>query len=131
LTEGINKIEHSNLKFAKVVVDDKHTWKCNLVTKDDDDIDTTLDMVRDVDAFMIGDLKFLSMMLGEENFDGNWCYLCQLYIDECELHDHKHIDGIRWTLKKLSDQAVKCKSSRLDGKAYMGVREKPYFYICG
>ena len=35
-----------------------------------------------VEAFMIGDLKLLAMMLGKENFDGNWCYLCQLYINK-------------------------------------------------
>ena len=67
------------------------------------------------------------MMLGKENLDGNWCYLCQLYIDEWKRHDHKHLDGVRWTLQKLVDQASKC--SNLEGKDRMGVREVPYFDI--
>ena len=31
---------------------------------------------------MIGDLKLPSMMPGKENFDGQWCYLYQLYYGE-------------------------------------------------
>ncbi len=33
------------------------------------------DHIHDVVAFMIVNLKFLSMMLGKEDFDDYWCYL--------------------------------------------------------
>ena len=102
-------------------------WKCSLIKKDTTNVEPTSDLVQKVEAFMIGDLKFLSIMLGKENFDCNWCYLCQLYTDKWKRCDHKPLDGIRWTLQKVVDQAGKC--SNLEGKARIGMRECPYFDI--
>jgi len=78
---------------------------------------------------MIEDLKFLSMMLGKENSDRNWCYLCQLYIDDWKRLDQYHLKGREWTLGLLKQQALNCKEHKLDGKDGIGVREKPYFDI--
>ena len=127
LAAGVNKIVHSNIKFEQIEVDEVTTWKCSLIKKDATGLDSTSDLIREVEVFLVRDLKFLSVMLGMETFDGNWCYLCQLYIAEWKRHYHKHLDGIRWTLQKVVDQAGKC--SNLEGKARIGMRECPYFDI--
>ena len=76
-------------------------------------------------AYMIGDLKFLCMILGKENFDGYWCYLCSLFYDDWQKEGHTC--GTPWTLEKLKAQALL--SVDLEGKERMGVREDPYFEI--
>ena len=76
---------------------------------------------------MVGDLKFLSMMLGKENFDTIWCYLCNLRNTQWQKKGHAR--GELWTLEALRTQAKKVLMQHLDGTARMGVREEPYFDI--
>jgi len=71
LAAGVDKIVHSNIKFEQIEVDEVTTWKYSLIKKYTTDLDSTSDLVREVEAFMIGNLKLLSMMLGKENVDGN------------------------------------------------------------
>ena len=71
LAAGVNKIVDSNIKFEQIEVGGVTTWKCSLIKKEATGLDATLDLVREVEAFMIGDLKFLSMMLGIENNYGD------------------------------------------------------------
>ena len=121
LAAGINKVEDGRVKFEKNVATGK--WKAFIIEKDHADFDG--DATIDAEAFMIGDLKFLSMILGKENFDGLWCYLCQLYYDDWQKEGHDC--GTPWTLDALKAQALLSKD--LDGKARMGVREAPMFDI--
>ena len=125
LAEGINKVEHGKIRFSKSNVNGESKWNCTIVSPDHADFQSEDKSVMDVVAFMIGDLKFLSMMLGKENFDGGHCYLCNLYIDEWQKVDHE--PGQCWTLEKLKQQAAKFNT--LTGRARMGVRESPYFDI--
>ena len=78
LAAGINKVEHGRVKFEKNSDDGK--LKAYIINKDHMDFDgeKTIDMT----AYMIGNLKFLCMILGKENFDGYWCYLCSLFYDD-------------------------------------------------
>ena len=74
---------------------------------------------------MVGDLKFLSMMLGKEDFDSYWCYLCML--SHPDWQQKGYASGELWTLDKLKKQAEIAKTK--DGKERKGVREDPYFDI--
>ena len=120
LAAGINKVEHGRVKFEK---NDDGKWKASII--DQDHVDFNGDDTVDTTAFMIGDLKFLSMILGKENFDGLWCYLCSLYYDDWQKDGHEC--GTPWTLDRLKAQVLLSKD--LDGKERMGVREDPYFEI--
>ena len=75
---------------------------------------------------MIGDLKFLSMMLGKENFETYWCILCQLAKKDWQDAWYDATE-LLWTLEKLKEQAELSKN--LKGTARKGVREAPYFDI--
>ena len=75
---------------------------------------------------MVGDLKFLSMMLGKVDFDSYWCYLCMLSHPDWQQKGYAS-DGELWTLDKLKKQAEIAKTK--DGKERKGVREDPYFDI--
>ena len=72
LAEGINRVEHSKIKFGKDTMTGK--WNCTLIGKDDADFATSSSSVHNPLTFMVGDLKFLSMMLGKEDLDSYWCY---------------------------------------------------------
>ena len=74
---------------------------------------------------MVGDLKFLSMMLGKVDFDSYWCYLCML--SHPDWQQKGYASGELWTLDKLKKQAEIAKTK--DGKERKGVREDPYFDI--
>ena len=73
LATGINKVEHGRVKFEKNV--DTGKWKAVIIDKDHVDFGGD-NVIEDTTAFMVGDLKFLSMIFGKDNFDGLWCYLC-------------------------------------------------------
>ena len=53
LAAGVNKIVDSNIKFGQIEVDGVTTWKCSLIKKADTDLDATLDLVQEVETFMI------------------------------------------------------------------------------
>ena len=123
LAEGINRVEHGKVKFSKDAETGK--WKCNIIDKDHVDFNSNHNCVHDAVSYMIGDLKFLSMMLGKENFDGYWCYLCKLCHPEWQAHGYAC--GDLWNLDGLGAQAEL--AGNLEGKERMGVREAPYFDI--
>ncbi|KAL7533094.1 hypothetical protein ACHAWF_006364 [Thalassiosira exigua] len=124
LAAGINRVEKGQVKFQKTA---NGKWVCSLVDPPTDPAATPVAEVgvQDVTAYMVGDLKFLSMMLGKENFDGYWCYLCMLSI--VEWAEVGHTPGELWTIDSLKRQAARSKS--LSGIARRGVREEPYFLI--
>ncbi len=77
--------------------------------------------------YMVGDLKFQSQMLGKEDFDSVWCYLCNLRHADWQMTGHA--DREEWTLEKLKEQAKKVKEKGLTDTEMMGVRKDPYFEI--
>ncbi|KAL7544955.1 hypothetical protein ACHAWF_008325, partial [Thalassiosira exigua] len=80
LAAGINRVEKGQAKFQKTANHGKRT--CSLVDLPPEPAATPVAEagVQDITAYMVGDLKFLSMMLEIGNFDGYWCYICRLPI---------------------------------------------------
>ena len=100
-------------------------WTCKIIDKDHADFESTSTAVHNPLTFMVGDLKFLSMMLGKENFDSYWCYLCML--GHADWQKHGYTPGELWSLDKLKKQAEISKTA--SGTDRMGVLEVPYFDI--
>lgn len=125
LAKGINRIEHGKVMFDSKEVEGQQKWYCTIVDPGSACYRPADPSVIDVVAFVIGDLKFLSMMLGKENFDTGHCFQCQLYIDQWQ---HKiHNRGECWTINKINEQARM--SDKLTGIARKGVREEAYFDV--
>ncbi|KAL7539781.1 hypothetical protein ACHAXR_011204 [Thalassiosira sp. AJA248-18] len=120
LSSGINKIEKGKVKFFK----ENDKWRCKII--DSNETEDKALTYHDVLPYMIGDLKFLAMMLGKENFEGQWCYLCQLF--HTQWKDHAAL-GSPWTLDLLKEQAKKVIEEHLKDTQRKGVREYPYFEI--
>ena len=125
LAEGINRVEHGKIEFVKD--EDSNKWNCRLINPDHANYNTISDNILDVTAFMVGDLKFLSMMLGKENFEGDWCHICRLQSTQWQDVEYDRDD--LWTLDGLKEQADNVNSNSLNGTARHGVREDPYFDI--
>ena len=125
LSIGINRVEHGKVQFKENKDNETQRWYCTILDPDHEDFKADDDTIKEVVPFIIGDLKFLSMMLGKENFDTGHCFQCTLYIDEWQKKDHE--PGECWTLAMLKEQAKKFE--RLTGRARRGVREPPYFDV--
>ena len=122
LAKGVNKVEDGRVQFTQD--EESKKWTATIVMNNE----TTDDpLICDVTEFMIGDLKFLSMMLGKENFDSIWCILCQLRNVDWQKKGHKL--GELWTLKTLIQQAKDVLEKGLEGIERKGVREQPYFKV--
>ena len=76
LEKFINRVHNGKVRFE--MNSKSKRWKVYIIDRDDADFDSDSDNVIDPEAFMVGDLNFFSMMLGKENFDSYWCYLCML-----------------------------------------------------
>ena len=80
-------------------------WSCRIIDPGHKGFDSVSNTIQDVVAYIIGDLKFLSMMLGKEYFDSFWCILCKLGLNDWRECSQDH--GELWTLDKLIAQAAK------------------------
>ena len=78
-----------------------------------------------LDTFLCGDLKFLFMMLGREDFDTFWCLYCKLFKDDWQ--DDDHAEGELWTLQDLKEKSQYNQTNNIKGRERCGVREDPYF----
>jgi len=96
LAEGINRVEHGKAQFKQ---NEDGKWECKIIDPGHDNFKKDSNLICEVTAYMIGDLKFLSMMLGKENFDTYWCYLCMLCRPEWQKIGHEL--GEEWDLDKL------------------------------
>jgi hypothetical protein len=61
----------------------------------------------DLKMYLVGDLKFLFMMLGRDGFSGSWCLYCSPKQSEWK-KQHSEFDSIHcgaeeWTISKLSN----------------------------
>ena len=123
LSVGINQVEECSLKFEFDQTTEK--WKC---LSDDEYLKYAIVnfQVKPI-VFLTGDIAFLNLILGKEDFNGDWCYLCDLYKSKWQSKCHE--DGNHWTLERLCIQARKVKEENLKGTKRHGVREEPYFKI--
>ena len=59
----------------------------------------------EVNFYLIGDLKFVFMVLGRSGYCGSWCLYCLLKsADWCKIHKEKdsiHCGASKWTIKDL------------------------------
>ncbi len=123
MSVGINQVEEYSLKFEFDQTTEK--WKC---LSDDEYLKCAIVnfQVKPI-VFLTGDIAFLNLILGKEDFNGDWCYLCDLYKSKWQSKCHE--DGNHWTLERLCIQARKVKEENLKGTKRHGVREEPYFKI--
>ena len=89
----------------------------------------------DMELFLIGDLKFLFMVLGRSGFCGNWCLYCMLkkseWIKQHQEKDSIHCEARSWTIEELL--ATSLTNQQADGQVdedfeetfSKGVRDAP------
>ena len=88
-----------------------------------------------IELFLIGDLKYLFMVLGRSGFSGSWCLYCQLKQSEW-VRQHKaknciHCNGKKWTIEEIL--ATSLTNQQADGQMnndfeetfLKGVRDAP------
>jgi hypothetical protein len=119
---GVDGVEGGSIHFQ--YDEASKMWKC-LVLKDDE-IPQNTKTIKPM-ALHAGDIAYLCTILGKENFDGVWCYICQLY--KTEWQNANHIQGDKWTIERLKAQAQTNRIQDLKGTDRRGVREDPYFNI--
>ena len=67
LSKGVNRVvEHGQIKFEKNKENGR--WKCTIIDPDHDEFKSESNHIHDGAAFVVGGLKFLSMMLGKGFF---------------------------------------------------------------
>jgi hypothetical protein len=62
-------------------------------------------------VYGVGDLAFVSMILGKVNMDDHWCYLCDLSPNEWSKLDHT--EGRPWALTRMEDIISKISNDEL------------------
>jgi hypothetical protein len=117
LQQDINKVIASSVSFK--FNEETKKWDCKLVPEGTEGSYS-------LEALLCGDINFLMMMLGREDFHTFWCLYCKLMRKEWQDKDHNN-DGDCWTLRDLIERAKYNKDNKLDGPQRMGVRENPYF----
>jgi len=126
LAPGINQVVHGNVLFKQVGEGDARKWECKIVDDKHADFKHPLN-AKGVEAFMVGDLKFYSQMLGKEDFASAWCCLCQL--KHAQWQGLADTPGVLWTLDLIKQQHDTNQEHGHTGADRMGVREYPYFDI--
>ena len=84
---------------------------------DDDDVDgdtNNLPFLRPLKLKSIGNLQYVSMILGKVNREGKWCPLYDLSPKEWATPGHE--EGRPWTLARMDEVRRKCDDGTLDDK---------------
>ncbi|KAL7564736.1 hypothetical protein ACA910_010147 [Epithemia clementina (nom. ined.)] len=72
--------------------------------------DPKLSVILPVELFLVGDLKFLLMVVGRDGYSGLWCLYCHLKQAEwVRVHVQKnliHCEATKWTIPLLMAQAL-------------------------
>jgi hypothetical protein len=71
----------------------------------------SMESSHDVKVYVVGDLAFVSMILGKVNMDGHWCYLCDHSSNKWSKPDHT--EGRPWTLTRMEDIISKISNDEL------------------
>ena len=79
-------------------------------------------------SFLIGDLAFLAVMMGKENYSGSWCNWCKCTKEEWATGADVG-DNHLWDIGKINEQvATNISMGNTDAKM-LGVRREPYTEI--
>ncbi len=142
LMEGINEIETSRLVFTESGKneDGKPIYTVDLQAKqeqavaggntgnaNDEETMGEKHVVLEHVSFLVGDLAFLSVMLGKEGFESYWCNWCNL--NKTQWQETGHKDGVQWLFDLTVAQAKKNQDDGLSGIDMMGVKRSPYCKI--
>jgi hypothetical protein len=124
IQSGTDKVLTRSFKFIRAHVKNKWVWVAQSIN--DADVDPGDKDVIKPKAFLCGDLAFLFMVLGREDYSGWWCYICDLYKDQWQDLDHHRLGNL-WTLDALREQHRHNVENNVKGAAMKGVREDPIF----
>ena len=122
IINGINAVEDCALRF--VYDDQEKKWNVHSIDRNDANDDP---LFKEPIVYLCGDLAYLFMILGKEDYTTWWCYCCQLFRTDWQAEGHEI--GKKWTLEKLSEQyEINLRENRT-GRNCLGVRDKPYFKV--
>ena len=134
LAEGINTIEASTLIFTETEYDkDGGKRSIMIITLVDitDPATTNMDSrslsIRPT-SYLCGDLAFLAIMVGKENFSSQWCNWCMFtkadWQQVCDMNDDK-----LWDIDKIKQQVDANVADQKKGVDMKGVRSYPLLII--
>ena len=124
MVNGMNEIAAGKLIFNEIVHEEGDMelkeYKVELVETVDEASSTGV--IKNPRSYLTGDLAFLSIMLGKENFEGWWCNFCKGYRPNWQ---QKGCSFQPWSITKLIAQALKNEVEDLAGTDRMGVGSMP------
>ena len=135
LAEGINTIEASTLIFTETTADNKD-GKGSIIVISLVQLTDLVDTIKmdersfsiQPTSFLCGDLAFLAIMVGKEDFSSHWCNWCMF-----TRLDWQHVCDMReemlWDIDKVKQQVDENKTNKNKGVAMKGVRSCPLLTI--
>jgi hypothetical protein len=122
--KGINNIEKSDVIFS-YDGGDRETLSLSMVQSNKHASSFCIKPT----SFLIGDLAFLSVMMGKENYSGSWCNWCKCTKEEWARGADVD-DNYLWDINKIKQPQVTTNESMGNKEAKMlGVRRAPYTEI--
>ena len=123
IDSGINSVATSRVEFTH----ENGTWHSSLAEANVD-TESHPDLGHNCctpETFISGDLAFLCMIVGKEGYEGDWCYLCDLFHTHWQQQDHNV--GVEWTTESLKEKHELNQQLNAKGTKMCGVRERPFF----
>ena len=123
LVKGINNIEKSDVIFS-YDGGDGETLSLSMVQSNKHASSFCIKPT----SFLIGDLAFLSVMMGKENYSGSWCNWCKCTKEEW-VRGADVDDNYLWDINKIKQQVTTNESMGNKEAKMLGVRRVPYTEI--
>jgi hypothetical protein len=123
LVEGINNIKRSDVIFS-YEGGDGETLSLSIV---ESNMHASSFCIKPT-SFLIGDLAFLSVMMGKENYSGSWCNWCKCTKEEWATGADVNAADL-WDINKIKQQVTTNESMGNKDAKMMGVRRGPYTEI--
>ena len=79
-------------------------------------------------TYLSGDLAYLCMIVGKEGYEGDWCYLCDLF--KVMWRDVEHMKGKLWTTDTLIARHESNIEQKAKGTSKSGVRNFHFLRKC-
>mgnify|MGYP000582880178 CR=1 FL=1 len=116
-----------------IVTEDAQKKRSILFEEPDGGVDDAISIVGrfDLELYLIGDLKFLFMMLGRSGYSSSWCLYCKLKKAQwTDLHRERascDCQGVPWTIDDIFHTALEQMQKDSDGVTYssLGVKDCP------
>jgi hypothetical protein len=137
LEESIRRIDpdangNSKLVVTNTTADDEKKQR-SVFFQSNNPLDNNIILDTELRFFLIGDLKFLFTMLGQDGYSGSWCLYCLLKQSNwTAIHgDNKNgkcdCEAAPWTIDNLHGAAMKQMQNEVNNAPYIsvGIREPP------